>query len=100
LAIEVGNHAASFDCQLCQQRHCDESGEIEGSVGPAAYPRWSIPGVLEDSRTCPKPKVTQQSVALLRLFKHYRHGLLPLNGGLMDQPAAYIEAMEIIEGYG
>ena len=42
--------------------------------------------------------VTNAEWALLRLSAHYRNNYLPLAGGLLDQPAAFIEAMEIIEG--
>lgn len=31
------------------------------------------------------------------LHTHYRNGFLPFRGGLMEQPNAYIEAMQIID---
>lgn len=54
-----------------------------------------IPGVIE-SRTCLLPMVGEREAEMLRLFQHYRQQLLPLAGGLLDQPNNYIEAMEII----
>ncbi len=41
--------------------------------------------------------VTPQSWRLLDLYGHYKSGYLALNGGLLDQPAGYLEAMKIIE---
>jgi len=38
--------------------------------------------------------VTYQSSFFLRLNGHYKNGILPYSGGLLDQPAVYIEAME------
>lgn len=35
----------------------------------------------------------------MRLYTHYKNGLLPHAGGVMDQPAGYLEAMELIENY-
>jgi len=54
-----------------------------------------IPGVI-DSNVCLKPLITQQSIFLLRLHKHYENGMLPYSGGLLDQSAVFIEAMEVI----
>ncbi len=58
---------------------------------------FTIKGVIE-SYTCFLPMITPQSNELLRLFGHYRKGNLAFSGGLLDQPAAYIEAMELLDG--
>lgn len=62
---------------------------------PAPIVKWVIKGVIE-SRTCLLPMITPESRHLLRLHKHYRYGLLPLGGGLLEQPNLYLEAMEIL----
>jgi hypothetical protein len=51
-------------------------------------------------RTCPLPLITQFSREMMRLNIHYRAGKLWDGGGLRDQPAAYLKAMEIIESHG
>jgi len=33
---------------------------------------------------------------MLRLYSHYREGHLPMPGALMEQPNAFVEAVEII----
>lgn len=43
--------------------------------------------------------VTEWALTLIRLHAHYRNRLLFHEGGLMDQPNVYLEAMELIEGY-
>lgn len=93
--MEVSRRAQDFNCKTCAHHHCDETGEIECSKGPAPYPKWVING--EESRTCPLPQVTALSREMLRLHLHYRAGHLPLSGGVMDQPAGFLRAMEIIE---
>ncbi|MFP4560983.1 MAG: hypothetical protein ACLFQ3_06625 [Thiohalorhabdus sp.] len=94
-------NGGSFDCENCiWGRHCDEEGELEGSRGPAPFVKWEIEhggAQILASRTCPKPMVTEQSTGYLRLYNHYERSVLPYSGGLLQQPAAYLEAMEVIE---
>jgi len=42
--------------------------------------------------------ITPQSRFLLRMYQHYKAGILPLSGGLLEQPHYYAEAMEFIGG--
>jgi len=51
-----------------------------------------------DSRTCFLPMITRQSHQMLRLHRHYTEGFLPQAGGVLDQSAKYVEAMEVIDG--
>ncbi len=91
MGVEVARNLKDFDCDKCKWgRHCDSSN-------PAPVSQWVIPGVIE-SNTCLKPMVTESTNYLLRLYMHYKNGLLPLSGGLLDQPAGFLRAMEIIEG--
>lgn len=94
IAIEVHKDPKGFNCMTCQHRHCDKSGEIPGSNGPAGYNKWSVPGVIE-SNTCLLPMVTDESRTYLKLNKHYKNGYLPHAGGLLDQLNPFITAMEI-----
>lgn len=54
------------------------------------------PGGVFQSRTCLLPMITPESYFLLRLHSHYKQGLLPYAGGLLEQPNFYLEAMEIL----
>jgi hypothetical protein len=49
-----------------------------------------------ESRTCFLPMISARSEFLLRLYRHYKSGILPHSGGLLDQPHYYAEAMEIL----
>jgi len=40
--------------------------------------------------------ITELSDFLLRMNRHYRNGILLNEGGLLDQPNPYLEAMETI----
>jgi hypothetical protein len=41
--------------------------------------------------------VTDFSRRMIDLYGNYKQGYLPKAGGLLDQPNAYVEAMDIIE---
>ena len=58
--------------------------------------QWEYPdGTL--TKSCPRNNLDVESMQLLSLYKHYKNGLLPVGGGLLDQSAQYLEAMEIID---
>lgn len=56
----------------------------------------AIPGVIE-SRICFLPMVSAASREWLRLHMDWKAGFLPWFGGSMEQPAAWREAMQLIE---
>jgi len=90
--------AHRFDCDKCSWgRHCDDDYRWPTSRGPAPTELWIVKGVIE-SRTCLLPMITAASRGLLALYGHYKNGLLPLAGGVVDQPAAFLQAMDIIGG--
>lgn len=85
-----------FNCKRCRlNRHCDEQGALPGSRGPAPLPMLEIPGLIV-SRVCFLPLITPFSSEMIRLFGHYKEGRLALPGSVLQQPAGYLEAMEII----
>lgn len=49
------------------------------------------------SRTCLLPMIEEESRDMLKLYSHYKAGHLPFSGGILDQPAAFGDAMVIIE---
>lgn len=40
--------------------------------------------------------VTKQSIRAMRFFRFFERGWLPNAGGILDQPAAFVEAMEYL----
>ena len=78
-----------LDCQKCNKqlrkvRGCeelDEPIEIEG---------------IEVDR-CPKKLITMQSSMMLEAYSQFKAGFLPNNGGSLNQPIKFSEAMRVIE---
>lgn len=95
MAVEVVNNPNSFDCQSCVRRHCDEDGLMEGSIGKAPYDLFEIKGVIR-SNVCLLPMIKEASFDAIRLYEHYKSGYLPYDGGILDQPGIYIDAIDII----
>jgi len=92
----VRNNSDKFNCKKCSyNHHCDETGDISGSNGPAGYDIISVPGVIE-SRVCLLPMITPQSHSMLVMFKDRQNQLLPVHGGTLDQPNRYLQAMELL----
>jgi len=49
------------------------------------------------SEICPRRLLTHRTLEFMRLYGHYKRGVLPVAGGLLDQPAAYCDAMATLE---
>ncbi len=87
-----------FDCQKCCIGHwCDDDFRWPKSRGPASVPILIIKNVIE-SRTCFLPMVTEFSKELLHWRGHYHQHILPLAGGAQDQPAVFLDALNLIDG--
>lgn len=83
-----------WDCEKCalvkgkqEQRGC------HGETGPV----WTM--AQQNSRRCPKARVLNDAdpSALIQIYNfisHYRNGVLPLAGGVMDQPAIAIQLLD------
>lgn len=94
IAVEVSRNPKDFNCKSCWHRNCDAARKVPGSNGAAPFARWKIEGVIE-SNECLLPMVTDLSRTLIKLEKHYRDGHLPFQGGLLEQPNLFLEAMHI-----
>lgn len=89
--MHVAHHREKFDCANCRwHRHCDDRN-------PAGFAMFSIPDIGLESKTCLLPMITSESRALLGLYTHYKNGLLPFGGGVLDQPCVFDDAMQLIE---
>ncbi len=49
------------------------------------------------SKTCLLPMVEPTTWSMLRLHRFWQNAILLRPGGLMDQPARYLEAMQLID---
>ena len=89
-----------FNCKNCQlNHHCDTTLQWPESNGPAGYDIIEVQraGFEFKSKTCLLPQITERTNYFFRLHKHYQNGVMPFSGGLLDQPAVFIEAMDIID---
>lgn len=87
----VAHNREQFNCQACPfHRHCDDSN-------PAPFPLFVVEEIGLESRTCLLPMITDESRFLMQMFSHYKNGLLPFDGGVLDQPAGFGEAMAHID---
>jgi len=57
---------------------------------------WEFSGGIR-VHECPLKLVTQDSMAWMEWYGHYKNGLLPISGGLLDQSAVFTQAMDFIE---
>jgi hypothetical protein len=53
--------------------------------------------LIDRSEVCPRRLVTLRSWYWLELHRHYKNGVLPLAGGLLDQPYSFHRAMAVID---
>ena len=103
--------ADSFDCRKCQQRFCDEKGELwapgpfdqpskrqlEKSWGRVReyqgidYEPWDILG--EVHYVCPLPQRPEWWPQLWSSYLAFEAGHLPDAGGMRDQPAWFTKTM-------
>lgn len=72
-------------------------GKCACKDGVNPIPKWSIAGVMENSRLCPRRQFGEDEMQWLVLFRHYQAGHLYLSGGVAVQPTAYLRAMRLIE---
>ena len=98
IAIEVAKHADSFNCEICAHHNCDSDGSRLGSRGPGLPGQWEVKGVIRTS-TCLLPMITAFSYECLRLYRHYKNGVMMRSGGLYEQPRAYTQAMGVIDAH-
>lgn len=84
--------AEKYNCKTCTTRFCDAGR-------PAPFDKWVLPDGTP-SRTCLLPMVTRHTRELLRYYDFYRAGHLPREGGMLNQPNKFIQAIEVIEIHG
>jgi hypothetical protein len=51
------------------------------------------------SERCFRKLLTPRTLFLMEMYQHYKNGVLPVAGGLLDQPFAYVHAMGIIDAW-
>jgi len=83
-----------LDCVSCRKMGLEkERGCLTGC--PSASP-WFVDG--EEINRCPLTFMGVGESQALTLWMGWRRGFLASPGGVMDQSAVYVEAMEFLDG--
>jgi len=76
-------------------RDCNEALQrARGCRSPAQIPSFRFEN--KDFFHCPRRELTPQTLVYFRFFNFFQEGFLPVEGGLLDQPAKFLEAMEVL----
>jgi hypothetical protein len=67
---------------------------VRGCDEPTATPQFEFEG--ENLDQCPMKFLKRQSLQYMRHFRFFQMGWLPQEGGIMDQTAKFVEAMEYL----
>lgn len=68
------------------------------------YEKWELPELPDEygrpfrSRRCLAQMVTPRAAEMIFLHRFWRQGVMLQAGGIYDQPHAYVEAMQILDG--
>lgn len=96
-SIEV-IYNSSLQCSKCVTR-CDEKyREVrKGCTGKSAFKRPLTDGVYLTK--CMGNFYNQSYGQLLDVHRQFRKGILANTGGLLDQPAKYLDVMNLVESF-
>lgn len=85
-------------CAKCREQpelraawKCEPTGQTEFVIA-RGKPGWEL-----SLDHCPLKGLPRWVGEAMRLWGHWREGRLAVNGGVLDQAAAYIEAMECLD---
>jgi hypothetical protein len=53
--------------------------------------------VIENHPICLSKLIRPRSRYWLDLYPHYKNGVMPISGGLLDQPNSFLMAMRVID---
>lgn len=83
-----------WDCDKCVKlKGKQEQRGCHSETGPV----WTMGGT--ESRRCPKARLLldtdpQGLIQIFNFSSHYRNGILPVGGGIMEQPAIAIQLLD------
>lgn len=90
MAVAVARESKNYPCDSCD---CFPGGKSRDGT------RWRIPSIEFESDVCPRQTISARTTLWLDLYGHYKNGVLPVAGGLLDQPYIYYRAMTIIDSW-
>lgn len=94
LGLILAGQRLGLDCQTCRKMGLEKQrGCLTGC--PSVSP-WVVDGV--ETNRCPLSYMGVAESHALTLWIGWRKGFLAEQGGLQDQSATYVEAMEFLDG--
>lgn len=95
-AIEV-IYNKSYQCGFCIKKMAEVAREnLKNCTGKATKPRIKVLDIFSFT-LCPGNFYSSAYGSLVDIHRQFRKGVLANGGGLMDQPAKYIDIMNLIE---
>lgn len=91
MAVQLPSLKMNLDCRKCT----DAQKKVRGCIKKTSSPAFNLDG--ENLYRCPLKLITRQSLEYVRFYNFYRDGYLPDDGGIMDQPGKFLDAVGIIE---
>lgn len=90
-------HESTFNCGDCLKRNKDKKkrDEKKGCNYSLSAPVAKYHDIYQFKR-CPGALKNSSYLELINLHGHWELGVLPFEGGLLDQPAKLVQAMRII----
>lgn len=97
IATFFSMNQAEFNCAACIKRHAKKHrDEKKGCNVRSSKPVGAYHEIYTFYR-CPGSMRDAGMVELIKQHRHWKLGVLPFEGGLLQQPAKYIEAMHLID---
>lgn len=90
--MAVGLGKLDLNCAACNEILKKERGCEQDSPIPD---KWQIGEV--SLQRCPLKAVDRRVFIYIKAYNFLQHGILPNTGGWLNQPAKFIEAMELID---
>lgn len=87
----------NFNCASCLKRHTKEKRDTKkGCNSPLSTPVAKYNDYVTFYR-CPGALRSGSMREVIDLHRQWEQGILPFEGGLLDQPAKFIEAMKLVD---
>lgn len=92
-------HNSEFHCHKCKLRTSQEARDKRKACSKLSDKEIFQIDSKVFYRLCPANYWNASSQELIGIYGKFEKGLLPFKGGIMDQPAKFIEVMDLVESF-
>ncbi len=86
-----------FNCAACLKKNKQQFRDTKKGCNKQALVDVAKYHEIYTFKRCPGALKSQTYIHLIEQHRQWELGVLPFEGGLLDQPAKYVEAMRLIE---